>query len=407
MNTALCDNIDWVGYVDWTVRDFHGYDTHRGATYNSYLIRDEKIALIDTVKEPFAQDLLANVAALVALDKVNYIVCNHAEPDHSGAMAKVMAALPNATLVCNQKCAAALGMHHDMTGWSTHIVSSGDTLSLGQRTLEFIDTPMVHWPESMFTYVREEKILFSMDAFGQHYATSQRFDDEVSLCTTMEEAKTYYANIVTPYGKRVAKVLEAAAEYDIKMIAPSHGVIWRTNAAKIMEAYKNWAVCRPRPKVLVIFESMWGSTAKMAEAIHEGASAPGVAAELINVRTSNLTKIATEVLDAATIAFGSSTLNQDVLPTAGAVLTYLRGLRPTNKAGFSFGSYGWSKGGATAVQEYFEDLKWEILREPIRAQYAPTKEIIEDCHQAGRMLSERALSMGGSRRACHDLCVDP
>jgi flavorubredoxin len=208
VNSTLRENIDWVGCVDWTIRDFHGYSTDRGVTYNAYLVRDEKTALIDTVKKPFVDELLQNIAAITDLASVDYVVCNHAEPDHAGGMARVMELLPNATLVCNKKCAAALGQHHDATGWKTRIVATGDTLTLGRRTLEFTETPMLHWPESMFTYVPEEKLLFSMDMFGQHYSSSQRFDDEVPLCTVMAEAKAYYANIMVPFGRLVSKVLD-------------------------------------------------------------------------------------------------------------------------------------------------------------------------------------------------------
>ncbi|MBN2562085.1 MAG: FprA family A-type flavoprotein [Phycisphaerae bacterium] len=407
MNTTLRENINWVGYVDWAVRDFHGYNTDRGVTYNAYLVRDEKTALIDTVKAPFVDRLFQNIAALTDLASVDYVVCNHAEPDHAGGLARAMEALPNAVLVCDKKCEAALGRYHDTSGWKTRIVATGDTLSLGKRTLEFIETPMVHWPESMFTYVPEEKLLFSMDAFGQHYASSQRFDDEVPLCTVMEEAKTYYANIVMPFGRQVARVLEQAAKLEIEMIAPAHGVIWRSHIAEIVNAYGNWACCRPKPKVLVIYDTMWDSTGEMARAIHETASEAGVAAELINIRTSNLTRIATEVLDAACVAFGSSTLNQGMMPMAGAVLTYLKGLKPANKAGLAFGSYGWSKGGPEAVDDVMKAMNWEVLREPIRAQYRPTVEVLDECRAAGRMLAEKAKEMAPDREAGEKLCVDP
>ncbi len=407
MNTTLRENIDWVGCVDWTVRDFHGYNTDRGATYNAYLIRDEKTALIDTVKAPFADRLLQNITALTDLASVDYVVCNHAEPDHAGGMAQVLTALPNATLVCNKKCEVALGRHHDSSGWKTRIVATSDTLTLGKRTLKFIDTPMVHWPESMFTYIPEEKLLFSMDAFGQHYASSQRFDDEVPLCTILEEAKIYYANIVMPFSRQVARVLEEAAKLDIEMIAPSHGVIWRSHMAEIVEAYGNWAHCRPKPKVLVIYDTMWDSTGQMARVIHEAASEAGVAAELINIRTSTLTRIATEILDAACVAFGSSTLNQGVLPMASAVLTYLKGLKPANKAALAFGSYGWSKGGPEAVDEDMKAMKWEVLREPIRAQYRPTVGVLDECRAAGKMLAKKAKEAASDRKAGERLCVDP
>jgi len=346
MNTSLRPGIDWVGFVDWNVRDFHSYSTNRGATYNAYLVRDEKTALIDTVKGPYVRQLLAHIQALADPKRIDYVVCNHAEPDHSSALPQVLAALPNATLVCDRKCQETLGLYYDTAAWKVQVVKTGDRIALGRRTLQFIETPMVHWPDSMFTYVPEETLLFSMDGFGQHYASSHRFDDEEPLDDVMQEARKYYANIVMPYGKQVAKVLEAAAGLEISMIAPSHGVIWRTHLAEILAAYRDWAVCRPKAKVLVVYDTMWGSTAEMAQAILDGASVPDVEARLFAVRSTDLTTLATEVLDTATVAFGSATLNQTLMPMAAAVLNYWQGLRPVGKAGFAFGS-GLSSGSST------------------------------------------------------------
>jgi flavorubredoxin len=393
MNTSLYHNIDWVGCVDWTVRDFHGYDTERGSSYNAYLVRDEKTALIDTVKAPFAKQLLENIAGLIDLAKVDYVVCNHAEPDHAGSLPQVMQRMPQATLVCDKKCADALAAHFDTSAWKIHIVGTGDSLSLGKRTLQFVETPMVHWPESMFTYVPEEQLLFSMDAFGQHYASSERFDDEVDLTTLLGEAKTYYANIVMPYGKAVQTCLQNAAGLPIRMIATSHGIIWRSHIDKILAAYQDWAACKPIPKVLVIYDSMWESTAAMGQAILEGAIQPGVTASLIAIRKSNLTHIATEVLDAAAVAFGSATLNRSMMPMAAATLNYLQGLRPLNKVGVAFGSYGWGRGGAEAIDETLRKMDWEILREPMRVRYRPTAEQLDECRQIGKSLAERAIAV--------------
>ena len=397
MNTTLYDNIDWVGAIDWNIRDFHSYETDRGATYNAYLVRDEKTALIDTVKAPFADLLLQNVAALCDLSRVDYIVCNHAELDHSGGLLQVLEAMPQATLVCDKKCAAALGDHFDTSAWKMRIVANGEEISLGRRTLRFLETPMVHWPESMATYVPEEKLLFSMDAFGQHYATSERFEDEVDPDIVMQEAKTYYANIVMPYGKAVLQTLDRLAALPITMIAPSHGLIWRRNlGAMIVTAYRNWASHRPQPKVLVIYDSMWESTAAMARAILDGAMQPDVHASLISIRQSNLTHIATEVLDAAAVAFGSSTLNRGMMPMAAATLCYLEGLRPMNKAAVAFGSYGWGLGGPEAIDQALRRLDWEVLHEPLRARYRPTQETLGECRQVGQLLADRAKALAGS-----------
>ncbi len=391
----LCEGIDWIGFVDWNVRDFHSYKTDRGSTYNAYLVQDEKTALIDTVKRPFAQNLLQNIQSRTDLSKIDYIVCNHAEPDHSGALPEVMKACPNAVLVCNDKCLKYLGMYYDTEGWNVQIVKDGETLSLGKRTLTFVNTPMVHWPESMMTYVKEEKLLFSMDVFGQHYASGGRFDDQESLDVIMAEAKAYFANIVMLYRAPGQKALDTASKIDIDIIAPSHGVIWRTHVDKIVSAYQDWVKGRRKAKVLIIYDTMWHSTEKMASAVLEGAMIPGVDVKLFFVRNNDLTNLATEVLDSAAIAFGSATLNQTLMPQLAALLAYLKGFKPSGKAGFSFGSYGWSKGACRDIEGYLKDMKFALSRDPIEVQFAPTKEILDECRDAGRELSEKALQLAG------------
>jgi flavorubredoxin len=392
MNTTLRENIHWVGYVDWTIRDFHSYDSERGSTYNAYLVRDEKTALIDTVKAPYADDLLAKIAALCPLEKVDYVVCNHAEPDHSGALPKVLAAMPRAELICDKKCADILAENYDVSAWRIRIVATGDTVSLGRRTMSFIETPMVHWPESMFTFVPEERLLFSMDAFGQHYASAERFDDESPLATVMEEAKTYYANIIMPYGKSVKACMERIKDLDIEIIAPSHGIIWRRHLGEILAAYRQWMDFISQPKVLVVYDTMWENTGAMAQAILEGATLPGVQVKLIHLRRSNITRLATDVLDAAAVAVGSSTLNHNMMPSVAAALCYLDGLMPRGKIAFAFGSYGWGKGGAENVDQQLGNIGWEIICEPIRAKYRPTAAVLDQCRQAGRLLAEKALA---------------
>jgi flavorubredoxin len=388
----LRDNIHWVGYVDDAVRDFHGYDTLHGTTYNAYLVRDRQTALVDTVKAPHGDRLLRNVAAVVDPAQIDYVVCNHAEPDHSGGLPQVMAACPNATLLCDKRCAAALAQHYNTANWRTRLVASGETLSLGRCTLKFLETPMVHWPESMFTYVPEERLLFSMDAFGQHYACPERFDDELPLETMLGEAKAYYANIIMPYGKAVAAVLGQVAGWEIDTIAPSHGLIWRRHVPEVLAAYRDWAAGRMKPKALVLYDSMWGSTEAMAEAILAGASRPGVETVLLPVRRTTLTRIATEMLDAAAVALGSATLNREMMPQMAAALCYLHGLRPTGKAAFAFGSFGWGPGGPEAVHKWIESMQWQVLREPLRSQYRPTPAVLDECRAAGKMLGEHAVA---------------
>ncbi|MDO4569536.1 MAG: FprA family A-type flavoprotein [Planctomycetia bacterium] len=391
MHTSVCPQVDWVGYVDWNIRDFHSYKTERGATYNAYLVRDEKIALIDSVKKPFAAYLLANVRELVELEKVDYIVCNHAEQDHAGALSVIVPQFPNAKVVCNARCREILSGYCDTSAWNFHIVNNGDTLSLGQNTLTFINTPMVHWPESMFTYVPEKKLLFSMDGFGQHLSSSERFDDEIPLETIMEEAKIYYANIVYPYGRQVAQVLEAAAGLPIEIIAPSHGVIWRTHIPTIIDAYKRWSARTAEKKVVILYDTMWESTEIMANAIYDGVlSVPGVSCELHHVRKSSLTQIATAVMDARCCALGSATLNTLPMPTMAAVMNYIQGLRPPVKYTLAFGSHGWGRGAVEEMTSWFEKVQWDAVQEPIRCKWRPDEETLAKCHTAGVLLAEKA-----------------
>ena len=396
MNREIVDGVHWVGFVDWNVRDFHGYVTDRGSTYNSYLVLDREPALVDSVKAPYAADLLRNVAELVPLADVRWVVCNHAEPDHSGALPAVMAACPNATLVCDQKCKDVLAIYYDTSAWKFKIVKTGDSLPLGQRTLEFIETPMTHWPESMATWIPQDRLLFSMDAFGQHYATSGRFDDEVQETVLMFEAKTYVANILMLYTVPVTKAVAAVRKLDPALICPSHGVVWRSQVKRMLDLYEQWDVCQPVRKVVVMYDTMWKSTEAMAEAILQGAIAeggPGLDAKLFHVRATTITRLATEMLDVAAFAAGSPTLNGTLMPAMAEALTYLKGLRPANKAGFAFGSYGWGRGGPEEVEQYLQAMKVELLRPVLKLNYKPSPAGLDECRAAGRLLARQALKV--------------
>lgn len=391
MRNQLAENVFWVGYVDWSIRDFHGYETTRGSSYNAYLILDDQPTLIDAVKAPYVGELLRHVAAHTPLASIRNVVCNHAEPDHSGGLPAVMAACPQATLICDEKCKMALERHYNTAGWNFRVVKTGDAISIGKRSLHFVETPMAHWPDSMATYLPEARILFSMDAFGQHYATSGRFDDEVPPGLALAEAKTYYANILMCYDRPVGNALKVVDSLAIDLIAPSHGVIWRSHIADILERYRAWVAFRVEPKVVVMYDTMWQSTASMARAIYEGVVEKEVECKLLYFRAAHITEIVTEMLDAAAAAVGSATLNQTLMPQAAAAMTYLMGLRPQNKRGFAFGSYGWGRGGAEAVQEYLEKMKFQLLRDPLKCQYVPDKQMLETCREAGHMLAGEAV----------------
>lgn len=399
----LRPGIDQVGYVDYNIRDFHSFDTRLGATYNSYLIRDEKTALIDAVKAPFAAQLRRNVESLTDLSKIDYLVCLHAEMDHSGALPAMVKACPNAVVVCNAKCKDALAGFYDVSDWKFQIVKPNETLSLGKRSLTFVNVPMVHWPESTVCYMPEEKILFSNDAFGQHIATSNRFDDECDLPTILAEAKTYYANIVAPYGRQTLKVLETVKTLELEMIAPAHGVIWRSHIREILDAYPKWAAGRYAPKVLIIYDTMWQSTEIMAEEIYAGAvergkalakenpAAPRLDVQLMHARKTTLTRIATEALDAAAVAFGSPTLNMYIMPGLAAVLAYFQGLKFREKTGLAFGSFGWGPGGPETIQKTFETLKYPtVVASPLKAKQRPDAAALEACRAAGVALADAA-----------------
>lgn len=399
----LRPGIDQVGYVDYNVRDFHSYDTRLGATYNAYLIRDEKVALVDTVKAPFAQQLQRNVASLVELEKVDYLICLHAEMDHSGALPAMVKACPNAVVVCNAKCKEALAGFYDVSNWKFQIVAQGESLSLGKRSLTFVNVPMVHWPESSVAYMPEEKILFANDAFGQHIATSNRFDDECDLPTLLREAKSYYANIVAPYGRQTLKVLETVKTLELDLIAPGHGVMWRSHIKEIIDAYERWASGKYAPKVLIIYDTMWQSTELMAEEIYAGAvergqeiakanpGAPRLDVQLMHARKTTLTRIAEEALDAAAVAFGSATLNATLMPQEAAVLAYFQGLKFREKTALAFGSYGWGIGAPEAIQKTLETLKYPAIElSPIKAKQRPDAAALDACRQAGAMLADAA-----------------
>jgi len=368
--------IYYVGAVDWNVRSFHGYITNRGATYNAYLIVDEKIALIDTVKEPYANELLERIREIIDPEQIDYVISNHVEPDHSGALPQVMEAAKNAVVVTSGP-SGVKGLEAYYGKYNYLAVKAGDTISLGERSLTFVATPMLHWPDNMVTYCPEEKILFSNDAFGQHYASSSHFDDEVDLHEVYHEAKKYYANILMLYGKQALKAMEIVRSLDLEMIAPSHGVIWRSHVSKVLDWYEEFAGGEPINKAVVVYDSMWHSTEIMARRIVDGFAKAGVTVKLFDLKVSHISDIMSDVLDARYIAVGSPTLNNQVMPSVAGFLAYLKGLAPTGKRGFAFGSYGWNGCGVKVVQDELLDMNIELMTDAWKLVYAPTKEELD------------------------------
>lgn len=366
------EGIYWVGALDWHLRNFHGYTTNRGATYGAYLIIDEKIALIDTVKSPFSGELLSRIRDVIDPARIDYIVSNHVEMDHSGALPAIMEACPNATVITSSPSGVkGLTAHYGDYGYKP--VKSGDTLSLGKRTLSFVSTPMLHWPDNMVTWCPEEKILFSNDAFGQHFCSNKRFDDETDLCAVMQEAKKYYANIIMCYGKQAANAWKIVRDLKPEIIAPSHGVIWRSHVSDILEAYEGWSTGEPETGALVVFDSMWHSTERIAQTIAESFTEQGVPVKLYDLKQTHISDIVVDVLDCKYIAVGSPTLNNNMLPTVAAFLCYLKGLSPKNRQAFAFGSYGWGGQSIAQVEEELKNCGFTICLDNIRIPYLPTE----------------------------------
>ncbi|HHE39089.1 MAG TPA: FprA family A-type flavoprotein [Candidatus Cloacimonetes bacterium] len=368
------EGIYWVGGIDWDLRNFHGYLTQRGSTYNSYLIFDEKVTLIDNVKYYLFEELLKRISAIVDPAKIDYIIQNHIEMDHSGSLPEMKKLCPNAKVIASPKGVEGLQKHFKQD-WNFQTVKSGDILELGRRSLHFVQTPMVHWPDNMVSYCPEVKVLFSNDAFGQHIASSERFDDEFPFNILMHEAEKYYANIVLPYGRQVQKALEVVGTLDIETICPSHGLIWQSRISDIIKEYKKWSANEVENKALIIYDTMWKSTEKIAHTIQEAFEEKDVHTKMFNLQVNHISDIMTEILTAKYICIGSPTLNNNILPTVSAFLTYLKGLAPKSRIGLAFGSYGWGGQSVGIIENELKQCGFDIL-EQIRIQYIPDEKTL-------------------------------
>jgi len=378
-----------VGVNDWNIRDFHGYSTQSGTSYNAFLIIDEKIALIDTVKSDFSDQLIANISSIIDPKKIDYVVSNHTEMDHSGGLPRVMHKIgEDKPLICSKMGFKNLSRHFPQK-LNYRAVENGEELSLGSRTLTFLETRMLHWPDSMFTYLKEDKILFSSDAFGQHYAGFEKFDDIIGD-SIMPHAKKYFANILLLYSPLILKLVETVTRLglEFKMICPDHGVIWRKDPGKIINAYVEWSKQEPGKKALVIYDTMWHSTEIMADAIASGISEKGVEVRPMHLRKSHRSDVMTEVLDAKAIIVGSPTLNNGLFPTVSDFLTYMKGLKPLNKIGAAFGSYGWSGESVKLITQSLEEMKFDVVDPGLKIQYVPDKEGIDACYQLGKKIAD-------------------
>jgi flavorubredoxin len=387
MAVELKEGVYWVGVVDWNIKKFHGheYSTHRGTTYNAYLIIDKKIALVDTVWGPYASQMIENMNKIIDVDKLDYVIANHAEVDHSGGLPELMKLIPNATVVVSDKGRESIPKHFHQD-WNFKVVKTGDSISLGENSLVFVTAPMLHWPDSMFTYLTGRNILMPNDAFGMHYASSGRFNDEVDMIEVYQEAIKFYANILTPFSDLVIRKIDEFKKLNIPVdiIAPSHGIIWRKDPLQIVNKYYEWASGGNDGSAVIIYDTMWNATEKMAQAIAEGLAKEGVKFKLFNMAVSDRNDVLTEVFKTKGIIIGSPTLNNGLLPTIKPILEDLKGLKFRNKVGAAFGSYGWSGENVKLIEETLEKAKIKILQEGIKFKWQPTEEELGKCVEFGR-----------------------
>ncbi len=391
MAFELKKGVYWVGVIDWGIHNFHGHElsVHRGTTYNSYLIVDEKIALIDTVMAPFQKQLLENVLEIVDPSRIDYVIANHAEPDHSGGLVGVIHYAKNAVIIASQRGEESVKGHYHQP-WNFKPVKTGDKISLGKNELFFFEAPMLHWPDSMFTYLTGHNILMPNDAFGQHYATAFRFNDQVNQEELYEEAVKYYANIINPYSRLVTQKINEllSLNLDIDMIAPSHGVIWRKDPMQIVQKYQEWALQKPEKRAVVLYDTMWEATSRMAQAVGNGLASKDVDYKLFHMALADRNDVITEIFKSKAIVIGSPTLNQGLLPTIAPILEDIKGLRFQNKIGAAFGSYGWSGDSVKIIQEHFKKCGIPIVAEGVLAKWQPRVSDLKKCEELGQKVAD-------------------
>ena len=387
----VTEKVWWVGAVDWHLREFHGYRTSRGTTYNAFLVLDEKVTLIDTVKAPFFEEMRERIASVIDPEKIDYIVSNHAEMDHSGCLPRAMREFKAEKIFCSMQGEKALKAHFHDALPSLEIVKTGDAITLGSNSLAFVETKMLHWPDSMVSYLTGEKVLFSQDAFGMHLAGSERFADEYSDSLLYEEAKKYFANILLLQSAKIIDLLNnlPGLNLDIDFVAPDHGPIWRNgDQAKILQLYREFAEQKPEKRAVVLFDTMWHSTETMANAIAEGLIQSGIPTDVISLHSCERSEAITKIMGAGVLAAGTPTINNNMYPSLGDILTYMRGLKPKIAVGGAFGSFGWSGEGAKQVAEALTQMNIEQPAAPLAVKYVPNAEALAQCVEFGKTLAE-------------------
>ncbi|NLJ41039.1 MAG: anaerobic nitric oxide reductase flavorubredoxin [Clostridiales bacterium] len=389
MSFIINEKVTWVGKIDWELRNFHGfeYSVDKGSSYNSYLVRDEKTVLIDTVWEPYAEEFIKNLKKEIDLNEIDYIIANHAEIDHSGALPALMREIPDTPIYCTANGVKSLKGHfHE--NWNFVTVKTGDTLSIGENDLVFIEARMLHWPDSMFTYMTNDNILFSNDAFGQHYASEYMYNDLVDPGELYSEAIKYYANILNPFSPLVERKIDEVLklEVPVDMICTSHGIIWREDPLQIVEQYRTWANAYQENQITLIYDTMWEGTRRMAEAIAQGIKDVdrGVNIKLYNMSKTDKNDVMTEVFKSKAVLLGSPTINGSILTSMAATVDLMRGLKFKNKKAAAFGTYGWSGESVKVLTEHLDKAGFEIVADGIREMWNPDEAALDRCREYGR-----------------------
>ena len=390
MAKQITPRVSWVGKVDWELTRFHGdeYSTHRGSSYNSYLVRDEKVALIDTVWQPYDREFVSRLKQEIDLSEIDYIIMQHNEVDHSGALPELMREIPDTPIYCTKKGEAIIRGHYHQD-WNFVNVKTGDTLSLGQTTLTFVEATMLHWPDTMFTYMDQDGgILFSNDGFGQHFATESLYNDAVCEAELMYEAEKYYANILNLYSPMVTKKIQQilSMQLPLAMICPSHGVIWKNRPEQIVEKYLAWANAYQENQVTLVYDTMWQSTRKMAEAIADGIREvlPETTVVVKNIARDDKNDIITEIFRSRAILVGSPTINNGISFATAGILEMAAGLKFKQKKAAAFGSYGWGGGSVKIINARLQEAGFELVNDGISKLWVPDQTSIEDCKEYGR-----------------------
>lgn len=382
----ITEKVWWVGAIDWNLREFHGYRTARGTTYNAYLVVADKITLIDTVKAPFKDEMMQRIASVIGDPaRIDYIISNHAEMDHSGSLPQVIAEVQPEKVFASVMGVKALDAHFRI-GSALTAVKTGDVISLGNMSVTFVETRMLHWPDSMISYIPEQKILFSQDGFGMHLATDRIFADQNDSAVVEQEMRKYFANILLLYAPQVLKLLEDLPKLNlaVDVIATDHGPIWRGDLlGRPLELYRQWASQIPENRAVVVYSTMWHSTEKMATAIADGLRSAGTQVKVMSLEANIRSDVATEILCAGALVVGSPTINNQMYPAVADVLCYLKGLRPKNLLCAAFGSFGWSGEAVAQINEQFAAMKLELAAEGLKLKYVPTDADLEKCFGYG------------------------